>query len=86
MKNYDEASVIRALNKKVGCNVNSVNKTITIDKTSDSLGNRSWGKIDFLVTGLQSVHESKVQQWRKCFERLVKTEYINNLWGFLCAE
>lgn len=34
-------------------------------------------KIDFLVTGLQSVHEPKIQQWKKCFERLEKTECIN---------
>ena len=28
MKNYDEASVVRALNKKQGCSVSSVNKVI----------------------------------------------------------
>ena len=49
MKNYDEASVVRALNRKQGCSVNSINKVITIDKLADSLGNKSWGKIDFLV-------------------------------------
>lgn len=49
MKNYDEASVIRDLNKKQGCSVSTHNKTITISRESDSLGNKSWGKIDYLV-------------------------------------
>lgn len=35
-------------------------------------------KIDFWVTGLQLIHGTKVQQWKKCFERLVKTECIND--------
>lgn len=49
MKNYDEASVIRTLNKKNGCKVDSINKIITVDRTADDLGNGSWGKIDYLV-------------------------------------
>lgn len=49
MKNYDEASVIRTLNKKTGCVIDSVNKVITIDRNADDLGNGSWGKIDYLV-------------------------------------
>lgn len=49
MKNYDEASVVRDLNKKQGCSVSTHNKTITISRGIDSLGNKSWGKIDYLV-------------------------------------
>lgn len=49
MKNYDEASVVRSLNKKQSCIVNQFTKTIEINKALDDLGKGSWGKIDFLV-------------------------------------
>lgn len=65
MKNYDEASVVRALNKKQGCSVNSVNKVITIDKSADSLGNKSWGRIDFLVNYCKYVYVFTTSSIRK---------------------
>ena len=65
MKNYDEASVVRALNKKQGCSVSSVNKVITIDKSADSLGNNSWGKIDFLVNYCKYVYVFTASSIRK---------------------
>ena len=49
MRNYDEATVVRELNKKAGCNVDGVRKVITIVRDTDSLGNKSWGKIDYLI-------------------------------------
>ncbi len=67
MKNYDEASVVRALNKKQGCSVSSVNKVITIDKSADSLGNKSWGKIDFLVHYCKYVYVFTTSGIKKSF-------------------
>ena len=67
MKNYDEASVVRALNKKQGCSVNSINKVITIDKLADSLGNKSWGKIDFLVHYCKYVYVFTTSGIKKSF-------------------
>ena len=49
MRNYDEATVVRELNKKAGCSVDNVRKVITIARDTDSLGNKSWGKIDYLI-------------------------------------
>lgn len=48
-KNYKVDEVIRALSNKQGCNINLFNKTITIDKNHNTIGNGSWGKIDFLT-------------------------------------
>lgn len=47
MKNYDEAICIKALNKKSDCEVSSRIINVLIGATS--LGNGSWGKIDFLT-------------------------------------
>ena len=47
-KSYDEASVVRSLNKKMSVRVNVVSKTIEVVKDSYDVGNGSWGKIDYL--------------------------------------
>lgn len=47
MKNYDEAICVKALNKKSDCEVSGNVINVLIGKTS--LGNGSWGKIDFLT-------------------------------------
>ena len=46
MKNYDEATCVRELNKKASCEV--VNSVINVLIGATDLGNGSWGKIDFL--------------------------------------
>ena len=47
MKNYDEAICVKALNKKSDCEVSGSSINVLIGATS--LGNGSWGKIDFLT-------------------------------------
>ena len=47
MKNYDEAICVKALNKKSDCEVSGSTINVLIGATS--LGNGSWGKIDFLT-------------------------------------
>lgn len=47
MKNYDEAICVKALNKKSDCEIS--NGVINVLIGTTSLGNGSWGKIDFLT-------------------------------------
>ena len=47
MKNYDEAICVKVLNKKSDCEVS--NGVINVLIGATSLGNSSWGKIDFLT-------------------------------------
>lgn len=47
MKNYDEATCVKELNKKVSCEV--VGSVINVLIGVTDLGNGSWGKIDFLT-------------------------------------
>lgn len=46
-KNYDEATVIRALNKKRSIKVS--NGVIKVERDSTEVGNGTWGKISYLV-------------------------------------
>lgn len=46
MKNYDEATCIRELNKKTSCEI--VGSVINVLIGATDLGNGSWGKVDFL--------------------------------------
>lgn len=46
MKNYDEATCVKELNKKASCEV--VNSVINVLIGATDLGNGSWGKVDFL--------------------------------------
>lgn len=46
MKNYDEATCVRELNKKASCEV--VGSAINVLIGATDLGNGSWGKVDFL--------------------------------------
>lgn len=48
-KHYDEVSVARTLNKKSDIMVNMNTKVINVAINSTSIGNGSWGKIDYLV-------------------------------------
>lgn len=48
-KDYDEASVLRVLQRKNGVYVDSRDKSITVSSGSNDIGNGSWGKIDYLV-------------------------------------
>lgn len=45
-KPYDEVGVVRILANNRGCNVNG--KSITVDDTKNTVGNGTWGKIDYL--------------------------------------
>lgn len=47
MKNYDEAICVKVLNKNSDCEVSGSTINVLIGATS--LGNGSWGKIDFLT-------------------------------------
>ena len=47
MKNYDEAICVKALNKKSDCEI--CGNVINVLIGATSLGNGSWGKIDFLT-------------------------------------
>lgn len=60
-KHYDEASVIRSLKKKREVSINPVDKTIEVLKDNTTVGNGSWGKIDYLckVHGYHYVLVSK---------------------------
>ena len=46
MKNYDEATCVKELNKKASCEV--VGSVINVLIGATDLGNGSWGKVDFL--------------------------------------
>lgn len=46
---HDEVTVIKQLNKVIGCSINETSKVVTVDKENNLLGNKSWGKIDFLT-------------------------------------
>jgi hypothetical protein len=48
-KNYDEASIIKILNRVQGVSVNQADKIINVNKHNHSLGNSGWGKVDFLI-------------------------------------
>lgn len=47
-RKYDEASVVRALNKKQSIKVDTVNRVVEVQKNATDVGNGSWGKIDYL--------------------------------------
>ena len=49
MGNYNEELVIKALSYNSDVRVNRVGKSIEINKNSSSLGNKTWGKIDYLT-------------------------------------
>lgn len=46
MKNYDEATCVKELNKKASCEI--VGSIINVLIGATDLGNGSWGKVDFL--------------------------------------
>lgn len=46
-KNYDETSVIRVIQRKNGVTVSN-NKLITVSANATDVGNKTWGKIDYL--------------------------------------
>lgn len=48
-RKHDEANVIRSLNKKSEIKVDTITGCIEVLKEAQSVGIRSWGKIDFLV-------------------------------------
>lgn len=48
-KPYDETSVIKSLLKKRNSiKIDSVNKTVKVNSDHNEVGNKSWGKIDYL--------------------------------------
>jgi len=53
-KSYNESDVIKSLNSKKDCKVVESSKTIWVapngnQNKAHDLGNKSWGKIDFLL-------------------------------------
>ena len=49
MAKHDEVSVLRSLSRNKEVSVNPINRTITVVKNAQSVGNGTWGKIDYLV-------------------------------------
>lgn len=50
MKNYNEQEVLKSLFKKKDIKIS--NKSITVSRVHNDVGNGSWGKIDFLTNYL----------------------------------
>lgn len=49
MNKYNENKVIRDLSKNNNVRINHVDKTIQVVRNSNTVGNKSWGKIDYLT-------------------------------------
>lgn len=49
MAKHDEVKVLRSLSRNKEVSVNQSNKTIHVSKDAQSVGNGTWGKIDYLV-------------------------------------
>lgn len=49
MAKHDEVNVLRSLGRNKEVSVNQANKTITVSKEAQGVGNGTWGKIDYLV-------------------------------------
>jgi len=46
-KPYDEVGVVRIISSNKGCTIQG--KNITVDDSKPTVGNATWGKIDYLV-------------------------------------
>lgn len=69
-KHYDEASVVKSLNKKKGLIINTSKKQIDIDRNSTDIGNGSWGKIDYLC----KVHGYVCLYWNGVYSKKKKND------------
>ena len=49
MAKHDEVNILRSLGRNKEVSVNQSNKTIYVSKDAQSVGNGTWGKIDYLV-------------------------------------
>ena len=49
MAKHDEVNVLRSLGRNKEVSVNTVNKTVTVSRDAQNVGNGTWGKIDYLV-------------------------------------
>lgn len=49
MAKHDEVNVLRSLGRNKEVSVNQANKTVTVSREAQSVGNGTWGKIDYLV-------------------------------------
>lgn len=51
MRNYDERTVVRELSRNAAISIDSVSKSkvISVIRNAKTIGNGSWGKIDFLT-------------------------------------
>lgn len=49
MAKHDEVNVLRSLGRNKEVSVNTVNKTVTVNRDAQTVGNGTWGKIDYLV-------------------------------------
>lgn len=71
-RKYDEVSVCRSLSKKHDVNIDTQRKVIEVVKNNTTVGNGSWGKIDYLynycgyrvimVNGISARKRNDVQQ------------------------
>lgn len=49
MAKHDEVNVLRSLGRNKEVSVNKANKTVIVSRNAQSVGNGTWGKIDYLV-------------------------------------
>lgn len=49
MAKHDEVKVLRSLGRNKEVSVNQANKTIIVSRGAQTVGNGTWGKIDYLV-------------------------------------
>lgn len=71
-RKYDEVSVCRSLSKKHDISIDTQRKVIEVVKNNTTVGNGSWGKIDYLcnycgyraimVNGISARKRNDVQQ------------------------
>lgn len=76
-RKYDEASVVRALNKKQSIKVNTVNKVVEIQKGATDVGNSSWGKIDYLCHYCGYIYGFVNSVFKKNVRQTSETENTN---------
>lgn len=76
-RKYDEASVIRALNKKQSIKVDTVNKVVEIQKNATDVGNGSWGKIDYLCHYCGYIYVFVTSVFKKNVRQTSETENTN---------
>lgn len=80
-KKHDEVNVIRSLSKKKSIKIDSITKTILIERNTTEVGNGSWGKIDYLVKvhGYIYVFANKINNNKPVLKSINQNnDFVNN--------